>query len=268
MSSSFFRRMIALALGVVAGAATAGFQQVTVDGQSGPWNWTAGGQNGAYNYGPTPHDFKAPTVVDLASIGSGFGKDLFILYKSGKTSAFGNPTPPGDVDQAGYVGSVFKDNDPGSSGGFFPSLHMSNNWGVNQEFPTGTPVSDPENYGVFLQALVAALTDDLGSVLNPFPVGYVIPVSNGVGGYTQGIVFGLSFQVTTVGATKLSLGMNDDIFSDNTGSLQVCVASSQADMDRCIRGSRVPEPGTVLLLGGAALAAAVLRRRREPLHLS
>lgn len=232
--------------------------EVTVDARSGPWNWAAGGLNDNYRYGPSAQDFLAPTVINLASIGSGAGNNLFILYKSGLTSAFGG-TPY--VDQAGHVGSPFKDDALGSSGFPFPSFHMPGSWGVNQLNPQdNSPVSDPENYGIFLNGLVAALTDANGTVLNPFPVGYVIPVDDGNGGYTQGFVFGLSFGISDPNAVNLQLGFNDDLFADNTGSLQVCVGSSQADIDSCINGTvTVPEPSSVLLfaIGGLALIGAM-----------
>lgn len=254
---------------LLSSAAHAGFVEVTVDARSGPWNWTSGGLNSALAYGPAVQDFSAPTVIDLASIGSGPGNSLYILYKSGLTDAFGGPP---SVDQAGYVGSPFKDDALGSSGDPFPSLHMPSNWGINQEFPAGTPVTDPENYGVFLQALVGALTDASGAVLdNPFPIGSVIPVDDGLGGYAQGFVIGISFGVSNANAVNLQLGFNDDTFFDNTGALQVCVASSQADMDACIAGtaSTVPEidavtgTGALTLLAGALTLAGERRRRRE-----
>ncbi len=245
---------------LVSPVAYAGYVEVTVNGQSGPWNWTPSGLNSAYAYGPETQDFLPPTVVNLASIGTGPGSDLFILYKGGLTSAFGGQP---SVDQAGYVGSIFKDDVLGSSGQLFPSNYMPGNWGGNQEF-NGNPVADPGNYGIFLQALVAAITDNNGDVLNAFPIGYVIPVSDGQGGYQQGYVFGISFQIQDANAAYLQLGMNDDIFSDNTGSLQVCVASNQAGIDACLNPvSTVPEPSTLLLLAGVCLGLPWLRRSRR-----
>ena len=267
MKNLFFKPLAAVAAAacLLLGAnAHAGFVEVTVDGRAGPWNWTAGGQNSAYAYGV--QDNIGPAVVDLASIGSGAGQSLFILYKSGLTSAFGGvPSVTGN----GYVGSPFKDDVLGSSGTAFPSLFMTYAWGGNASF-LGNPLADPENYGVFLQSLVGALTDSNGNVLgnnnsivNPLAMGHVIPVDDGNGGYTQGSVIGISFGISAqdTNITQLQLGFNDDIFGDNVGSIQVCVASDDAGIEACIRGpQQVPEPASLGLLALGLAALAVGRR--------
>ena len=164
----------------------------------------------------------------------------------------------------------------GSSGQPLPSFYMPDQWGVNQTF-NGNPVGDPENYGIFLNALVATLVDATGAIVGtPFPIGYVIPVQdpndpNNPNAYVQGIVFGISFGIPLNStATALQLGINDDIFGfgpndpalgDNTGALQVCVGSSEASQEACLNPVvAVPEPGT-LALGMLALVVMGMARR-------
>jgi PEP-CTERM motif len=150
-----------------------------------------------------------------------------ITYVSGLTSAFGGLAP--SVDALGYVGSLFGSGmgltGLGSSGQPFPSFFI-----------------DPTNSGppIYLMALIGAFTDSSGVVIGtPFATGdgpFMISVPGG--------------------ATELSLGVNDDIFSDNSGSLQINVAGIS---------SGVPEPSTwaMMLLGFAGLGFAFRQSRRR-----
>jgi hypothetical protein len=233
-------------------AAQASVVEVTVLGTAGPWNWATGGLNSALNYGPASQDFTAPTTINLFSaLGLSPGDSVFILYKSGLTSAFGVPFT--DVNQNGYVGSISKDDALGSSDEPLPSMYMPIFWGINSVDP-----GNAGSYGVFLQALVAAITDSGGGVLFPFPIGGVFAV--GCPTCVQGFGIGISFNIPAGGAL-LQLGFNDDIFGDNTGSQQVCVGSTSAEVEAC--ASSVPEPGTLVLVGAGLLGLGVLLRRRK-----
>ena len=181
-------------------------------------------------------------MVSFASAGITPGGSWGIFAKGGLTSAFGGiPT----VDHNGYVGSPFKDNDPGSSGNYFPSHYMSSLWDA-----------DP-GAGVFLNALVWAFTDASGQLVTDPDAMNVIYFGPGNYGY----VFGKSSSATPAGSTQLQFGLNDDIFGDNTGSLDVCVGSS---FDACFPTPGVPEPAAwALLVTGFALTGLAVRRRRH-----
>lgn len=269
---------ISLSFGVAA-SAQAGYVEATVNGTSGPWDWGDQGLNSSYAYGPITQDFTAPTRIKLSDIGTGAGSGLFILYKSGLVSNFngccGSPWGPSGEDT-----STLKDDVPGSSGDPFPSNYILNSWGSNlvasfNSDPVNNPndldTADPADFGVFLMSLVAALTDDAGNIIgSPFSIGTVSPYAtdpsdplNDSVGRAFGI--GISFNSVPGGATYLNLGINDDLFFDNGGALQVCVASSDADITNCMTpASTVPEPGTLGLLALGAVSASLLRRRREP----
>lgn len=190
---------------------------VGVDGQAMPWDWVAGGLNDSFQYGV--QDGLGPTIVDAGDgIAVSAGNTIDIAYLAGLTDAFG--VPGGTVDALGHL-FYPADDTGGSSGMFFPSLYMG-------------------PYPIYLNALVGAFTDATGAVIDtPFHIG-----------------LGGSF-VVPVGATRLQLGINDDIFGDNTGSLRVCVS----DDGGC--PSSVPEPVTasLLALGLSGAAARAVRRR-------
>jgi hypothetical protein len=230
--------VLALALGVAL-PASAGVT-VSVDGKTEPWVFnTDGGVNSSFQFGD--QDGLPPVSVSFAA--AGITDTWAVVYKGGLTSAFG---PPADADQNGHVGSVFKDNDPGSSNNFFPSHYMPGLW------------SDDPGAGVFLNALVFVFTDDAGQIVGTPDAMNV--TGNADSGYT--FIFEKSGD-TPDGATHIQLGLNDDIFGDNAGALSVCVGAS---VDACATAPGVPEPASwALMLGGFGLAGAALRRRRQAL---
>jgi hypothetical protein len=161
----------------------------TVLGTAGPYD-PANPLNAAIDYGV--HDNTAPTAIPVNA-----GDNITITYVSGLTSAFGGiPT----VDADGYVGGIFGSGPGrsgiGSSSTFMPSYYLD-------PTNTGTPVN--------LNHLMGSFANSLGKVLTAFAIG------NG------------PFSITAPsGTTFLLLGMNDDIFRDNTGFLNVDVTGSTA----------------------------------------
>ncbi len=101
--------------------------------------------------------------------------------------------------------------------------------------------SDPSKYisisPVYLMGLVGTFADSAGAIVGtPFTIGDE-PAS----------------LLVPTGATQLQLGLNDDNFQDNSGSLNVLVSGAAA-------GTSTPEPATFLLLGAALCTGAGVRR--------
>jgi hypothetical protein len=170
---------------------------------------------GNFDYGV--HDQLAPASIAVAA-----GTTVTVTYISGLTSAFGGAPV---VDANGYVGSVFGtglgESQTGSSGTFFPSFPISG--------ALGTPI--------YLNALLGAFVDSSGVVLSEF--------APGDGPYTI---------LAPSGTVALLFGVNDDIFSDNTGALTIGVTGLPG----------VPEPAAwTLMIGGLGVTGAALRRRRR-----
>jgi len=196
---------------------------VTVDGLAMPWQWVNGGLNTNFHFGS--QDGLGPAVLDASSgISFGSGGMLTITYMSGLTGAF--PGDPPVVNGIGYGPNapspfVFDASDsPGNSGHFFASLYMG-------------------PYPIYLNALVATFADSTGSI-----VGTPFAVNNGP--VTIAI---------PVGATRLQFGVNDDIFADNSGSLNLQVSGP---------AEAIPEPSFTLPLACLAGFVVFARRRFAP----
>jgi hypothetical protein len=150
-------------------------------------------------------DHIAPSIINSSS-GLDFtaGNTLTINYLNGKTNAYG-ASP--EVDAKGYFGS--------------PSTYITNNFGGSSglQFPSKYMMADWDTY---LNQLVGTFADATGAIIGtPFAIGLGRTVS------------------IPVGATQLQLGINDDIFVDNTGELNLAVSQSAS----------VPEPSTIFGLG-------------------
>jgi len=183
---------------------------VTVDSKVGPWDPVL---NSDYTYGTNDH---SPPVIIDESTGLSFapGNTLTITYISGTVKA-GRGYTWSWVDangDASYVANGKK----GSSGNYFPSKYMSNDWNT------------------YLMALVGTFTDSDGKIVgSPFEIG------NGP----------ITLKIPS-GATRLQLGINDDIFYDNEGSFTIK-----------IEGAAVPIPCTIWLLGSVFVCFIGLKRK-------
>jgi len=206
-----------------AGAVAAGV--VSVNGTAGPWDPTIAG-NPAYGVG----DQTAP-----ASVAVNPGDSITITYLSGLTSAFGGVPPT--VDALGYAGSIFGS---GADCGGSPCTGIGSS---GQPFPSFS--IDPTNSGpqIALNALIVDFIDSSGMILDEFATG------NGPFSFTA-----------PIGAVALQFGMNDDIFADNSGALNIQVDGSTA--------IAVPEPATWMLILVAFIGLAVAMRIRRPIYIA
>jgi len=201
---------------------------VNVDGVDRPWLQSV---NSSYNYGDGSG--AAPTIVAYSNSGISFaaGNMITIDYLSGTTSA-GPSVGFGYFDANGnttypvkyYSGSAWVDA-PGTSGNYFPTKYSAS--------PANTAVV------YYLNALVGTFADPSGVIVGtPFFIGNDP----------------LSIAVPT-GATRLQLGINDDIFGDNAGAFVVRVSGAGP--------TPTPEPATMLLLGLGLLGLTGIRRKMK-----
>jgi hypothetical protein len=192
----------------------AGTTTVVVDSHEGPWSYVNGGLNTSFQYGIG--DYSAPVVIGAAN-GFDFssGGTFTIQYVSGLTNH--DPGPP--LYDASGDHSYIANNNPGSSGRYFPSRYFSS-----------------ADYPAYLNALVGTFADSTGKIVGtPFLIGDFRSV------------------VVPLGATRLQLGINDDIFGDNSGSLTVSILGPSA----------VPEPSSLALCGPVLVAGIVYARARR-----
>jgi len=204
----------------ITGAGSALSAVVDVSANSGPWIIA---DNPTLNYGVG--DNIGPTILSLASGAT----SVTITYSSGLTSEFLGAPPT--VDALGYTylsfGSGLGFSGFGTSGDPFPSYFI-----------------DPTNTGapIYLGALIGAFTTSAGVVVGT-------PFATGDGPFTISI---------PGGATELSLGINDDIFFDNSGTLVLNVTG--------VGATPLPASWTMMLAGlaGFGFVAAYRRRKNAP----
>jgi hypothetical protein len=192
---------------------------IVVDAKSAPWLVSL---NPLLSFGDS--GALGPTIV--SNVDQPFvAGDHLLINGSNFVSAFppayplvdasGAVVQPGN-DPNAYAGPV--NDSTGSSGNFFPSKYMG-----------------PYPPDVNLMELVGTFADSQGTVVGtPFFIG-------------------LSRVVTVpAGATRLQLGVNDDVFGDNGGAFEVTITN-------------VPEPRTVLLMlsGLGMLLLGANRRNRH-----
>jgi len=190
----------------------------TIPSTAGPYD-PLNPLNALIDYGS--HDNTAPVAVAVNA-----GDNITITYVSGLTSGLGGA--PVFVDANGYVdldyGSGFGRSGGGPPYGRFPSYYL-----------------DPTNTGapVNLNHLMGSFVSPLGKVLAAFAIG------NG------------PFSITAPDGTAfLLLGMNDNLFSDNIGSLDVNVTGSSA------LATPLPAALPLFVTGLGMLSALGWRRKR------
>lgn len=220
MLRAFFGWII---LGLSYTSAFATVINTTVDGKVRPWDFApvVGGQNSDFVFGAGDGGGLglAPVLIDAGNgLSFAAGGALTITRTSGLTSAFASPPTE---DGVGYFSLGPANDNPGSSGGPFPSKYTPADWDTN------------------LMALMGTFADAGGNIVGtPFEIG---------NGRTI---------VIPVGASRLQLGLNDDIFDDNTGALNLTIADSRIV-------TPVPSPGTAALLAPALLLMLRTQRRRS-----
>lgn len=164
---------------------------------------------------------EAPAVATTAGFDFSAGASFSLVYQGGLATPLSYTDPI--FDGRGDTGYVTTGTN-GSSGDPFPSAAIPASAGT-----------------VYLGTLIGAFALDGIVVGTPFAVG------NGITVASPG------------GADQILLGYNDDIFSDNKGSLSVLVSGTAATI------SPVPLPGAAPLFGlallGLAAAGVGLKRR-------
>jgi hypothetical protein len=184
----------------------------TINAKSGPWQYVNGGLNTGFQYGV--NDQAGPTVI--TSIGGTSVLPTYqitLSYQSGTVVVAGGT---GAVDANGLLSYPNPDLSPHLNGNC-PSFYMVES------------ASSPK----YLAELVGTFANSQGQIVgSPFaigdgPVTFIVPA----------------------GASQLQLGVNDNLFSDNTGSWNENV-------------TMVPEPCFAALLGLAVCACSRPRRPR------
>jgi hypothetical protein len=198
---------------------------VTVDSHAMPWIWNTTTLNSTFQFGI--QDGISPTIVDSSS-GLSFtpGSTFVISYVSGLTLDTGG-IPSADAN--GLLSFPTKSSGfdliSPYTGTFFPTYY--------------TPlVNSTDTY--YLLSLLGTFADASGVIIGtPFHIG------NG------------PFSVTVpLGAMQLQLGITDDGYWDNSGTLQLSVSGPGTP-------SPVPEPTTMLLVGIGLLGFGGFRKKME-----
>ena len=217
------RHVVATLVAVVGAASTtahgAGAQ---VGANTRPWE-SSGVLNPTYSFGIVIGPVPSPTVFETSSLGVVAG-GLLRITATGSVSAgqgFSLVDPDGvplNPSQPTVYAGVINDA-TGDSGTVFPSRYTPADWGTN------------------LMALMGTFADNAGVIVaTPFEVGSSRDV------------------VVPEGATRLQLGINDDVFGDNGGSFDVTVAV-------------VPEPSALGMVAvGTLVLAGLVRRRGRHAH--
>src|SRR5271163_4503195 len=181
-------RCAALALSMAA-LALAQSTTITVNGNQGPWEQ---GLNPSFNYGYG--DNAAPVAISSASgIPFNPGGTVTVTYVSGQVNVFPEGGYPA-TDANGATTEVPTNSTVVATYGSYPSYFISS-----------------ASYPVYASELVGTFANNGVIVGTPFPVG------DGAKSFT-----------IPSGANQLLLGVDDNDYSDNTGSWQIKVTYAAA----------------------------------------
>jgi hypothetical protein len=215
----------------------------TVESHAMPWLSNAG-LNPSFAYGV--QDGNSPTIVD-SSRGFSFapGGTFTIRYIDGFTSAF-TPFPPFTFEDANGLNGTYSSFTEAVKyySPFYPIVYDSP--GIGFYYPTRYIPLEPfnPNSTYYLACLVGTFANSTGTIMgHPFFIGDG-PVSVTV----------------PAGATRLQLGLNDDLFSDNRGVLLVEV-NGPGHVPIC--PCSVPLPAPSLLFGSGLLGLVSLRKVKK-----
>ena len=208
----------------------------SVNGISGPWDPSLAGN---------PH--YSDDAGAALRLGVTPGSTITIQYIDGLTASF--CIGCNIYDARGAIGSIFGSGagftGQGFSGNFFPSFTI-----------------DPGNTGVppiYLNALIGAFVDSAGHLLQAFAP---IPGHNNIPDppnpdIVPSSLYAVYSFVVPAGAAYLQLGVNDDIFSDNSGQLNL-------DITGVTPLAETPIPGALpLFASGLGMLGFVAHRRRR-----
>lgn len=234
---------------------------ITVNGTSGPWDFSETLNSGLAFGDPDAKDFTL-TVRPIADYGLAPGQAAGLFVVDGLTNAFGGAP---EVPNAGYFlpPSPLKDDTLGSSGFNLPSLHIPQFWGTALNAQDNRVIVDES--GVFLMGLMYAFLDANFNVILAGALGAVTSLDTNNDGISDGVGYtiGIGIIPLPMNAFYISLGFNDDIFADNTGAIDVCFGPiATVGAGDCRLPTETSEPATLALLGAGLLGLAAVRRRK------
>jgi hypothetical protein len=251
-ASKTVRTSLALAIATLSStflSAEARADTITVNSQSGPWEYNNSGLNSNFKYGDLG-DLLPPTSI--SSIGgvaltSAVGEYVDITYLSGLVyGGIGIPVNP--LGETQYP--------PGfdNANGILPDSYIPNGPSYVYDFE-----------------LVGTFANSQGQIVGtPFSVGTYLYAN---GPLISGQPYGLPSEDAILipsGATQLELGVNDNYFADNSGSWTLTIGLGQGPIiyNDVAPGGSVPEPSTLVLVSiaaGPGLGYLWLKRRKCPL---
>lgn len=245
LTKSFISILCVLAFAASPAAALI-VNNIPVDSHAEPWFSTAlTGLNYPFFFSGI-QDGTSPTIVDSSSGFAFFpGATFTITYTGGTVSAFGgalNTLADADGLNNAFFSYPTKNYGPLPPGPAPNYPFVSNSLGVGYYYPTlyTSLAADPTST-YYLGCLLGTFADATGTIVG-------LPFFIGDGPTSATVPFG---------ATRLQLGINDDLFGDNVGEFLVSVEGP----DHAPHCPCVPIPATSLLFGSGLLGLVGLKRK-------